>query len=171
MWWKRYPSVHSKSSCPGTALNRLARRNALPAWHTQRVPVVRVLASRNRSAAATGLHHLLGVTTGETRCTRASPMTVCNGSRPAVRLQLYASSVPSNSLRPVDCHLARLLCPWDFPGKNTGVGCHPLLQGTFPSQGSCLAGNPLLLSHLGSPMSYTRESHRRYTDSVLSSIF
>ena len=23
-----------------------------------------------------------------------------------------------------------LLCPWDFPGKNTGVGCHPLLQGS-----------------------------------------
>ena len=25
----------------------------------------------------------------------------------------------------------RLLCPWDFPGKNTGVGCHILLQGSF----------------------------------------
>ena len=24
---------------------------------------------------------------------------------------------------------ARLLCPWDFPGKNAGVGCHFLLQG------------------------------------------
>ena len=21
------------------------------------------------------------------------------------------------------------VCPWDFPGKNTGVGCHALLQG------------------------------------------
>ena len=28
---------------------------------------------------------------------------------------------------PMDCSLARLLCPWDFPGKNTGVGCHFLL--------------------------------------------
>ena len=26
---------------------------------------------------------------------------------------------------------ARLLWPWDFPGKNTGVGCHFLLQGIF----------------------------------------
>ena len=26
---------------------------------------------------------------------------------------------------------ARLLCPWDYPGKNTGVGCHALLQGIF----------------------------------------
>ena len=25
--------------------------------------------------------------------------------------------------------------PWDFPGKNTGVGCHFLLQGTFSFQG------------------------------------
>ena len=28
------------------------------------------------------------------------------------------------------------LCPWDSPSKNTGVGCHALLQGIFPSQGS-----------------------------------
>ena len=31
--------------------------------------------------------------------------------------------------------------PWDFPGKNTGVGCHALLQGIFPTHGS----NPGLL--------------------------
>ena len=35
----------------------------------------------------------------------------------------------------------RLLCPWDFPGKNTRVGCHFLLQGIFPTQGL----NPRLL--------------------------
>ena len=29
--------------------------------------------------------------------------------------------------------LARLLCPQDSPGKNTGVGCH-VLQGIFPTQ-------------------------------------
>ena len=33
-----------------------------------------------------------------------------------------------------------LLCPWDFPGKNTGLGCHFLLQGIVPTQGS----NPCL---------------------------
>ena len=33
---------------------------------------------------------------------------------------------------------ARLLCPWDFPGHNTGVGCHFLLQGIFPTKGSNL---------------------------------
>ena len=29
----------------------------------------------------------------------------------------------------------RLLCPCELPGKNTGVGCHFLLQGIFPTQG------------------------------------
>ena len=34
----------------------------------------------------------------------------------------------------------RLLCPWYFSGKNTGVGCHAYLQGIFSTQGwnSCL---------------------------------
>ena len=36
----------------------------------------------------------------------------------------------------------RLLCPWNSPGKNTGVGCHSLLQGIFLAQG----WNPGLLS-------------------------
>ena len=33
---------------------------------------------------------------------------------------------------------AKFLYPWDSPGKNTGVGCHSLLQGIFPTQGSNL---------------------------------
>ena len=36
---------------------------------------------------------------------------------------------------PTDCSPTRLLHPWDFPGKNTGVGCHFLLQEIFPTQG------------------------------------
>ena len=61
----------------------------------------------------------------------------------------------------------QLLCPWDFPGKNTGVGCHFLLQGIFLTKGS----NPHLLSllywqadslplyHLGS-LIYSRSIHK-----------
>ena len=37
---------------------------------------------------------------------------------------------------PMDCSPARLLCPWDSPGKNTGVGCRSLLKGIFQTQGS-----------------------------------
>ena len=45
------------------------------------------------------------------------------------------SSVVSDSLWPHGVKPARLLCLWDFPGKNTGIRCHFLLQGTFLTQG------------------------------------
>ena len=35
---------------------------------------------------------------------------------------------------PMDCSLP-VLCPWNSPGKNTGVGCHLPLEGIFPTQG------------------------------------
>ena len=38
----------------------------------------------------------------------------------------------SDSLQPHGLYPARLLCPWNFPGKNTGVDCHFLLQGDPP---------------------------------------
>ena len=44
-------------------------------------------------------------------------------------------------LKPHGLEPVSLLCPWDSPGKNSGVGCHALLQGTFLTQGS----NPPLL--------------------------
>ena len=47
-------------------------------------------------------------------------------------------SVGSDSVRPHGLQLARLLCPWDSPGKNPRAGCHALLQGIFRTQGSNL---------------------------------
>ena len=43
--------------------------------------------------------------------------------------------VVSNSLQTHGPQPARLFCPWDFPGNNTGMGCQFLLQGIFPIQG------------------------------------
>ena len=69
---------------------------------------------------------------------------------------VFSRSVVSDSLQPHRLQPARLLCPWDSPGKHTGVGCHSLLQGIFPTQGS-KPGLPLCrwilyqLSHQGSP--------------------
>ena len=40
-----------------------------------------------------------------------------------------------NSLRPYGLQPARLLCPWDSPGKNTGESCHALLRGDLPYPG------------------------------------
>ena len=44
-------------------------------------------------------------------------------------------------LGPHGLQCTKLLCPWNFPGKNIGVSCHFLLQGIFPTQES----NPCLL--------------------------
>ena len=64
--------------------------------------------------------------------------------------------VMSNSLWSHELEPTRLLCPWDSPGKNTGVSHHALFQGIFPTQGP----NPGLphcrwilyhLSYQGSP--------------------
>ena len=48
-------------------------------------------------------------------------------------------SVMSDSLRSHGPQPTRLLCPWDSPGKNTGMGCHFLLQEIFLSQGANLS--------------------------------
>ena len=68
---------------------------------------------------------------------------VCNiRSRPSSRpeiskfllLAVLSHSVVFNSLWPHRLQPTRLLCPCDFPGKNTRVGCHFLLQGIFLTQ-------------------------------------
>ena len=48
---------------------------------------------------------------------------------------VHAKSLQSFSTlsNPLNC--SSLLCPWDSPGENTGVGCHALLQGIFLTQG------------------------------------
>ena len=59
----------------------------------------------------------------------------------------------------MDCRLPGSFVHGDFPGRNTGVGCHALLQGIFPTPGS----NPGFLhcrqvlyhlSHQGSPVTF-----------------
>ena len=54
---------------------------------------------------------------------------------------VHVRSVMSSSFWAHGLWPTRLLCPWDFPGKNTGVDCHFLLQGIFLTQG----WNPCLL--------------------------
>ena len=45
-------------------------------------------------------------------------------------------SVMPDSMRPHWLQPTRRLCLWDSPGKNTGVDCHFLFQGIFPTQES-----------------------------------
>ena len=51
---------------------------------------------------------------------------------------------------PMDCSPPGSFCPWDFPGKNTGVGCHSHLQGIFLTQGVNTRLLSLLLWQSGS---------------------
>ena len=52
-----------------------------------------------------------------------------------VCVRLVAQSCPT-LCHPMDCSLPDSSVHGDSPGKNTGVGCHALLQGIFPTQGS-----------------------------------
>ena len=68
--------------------------------------------------------------------------------------------VVSNSLQPYGLQPTRLLCPWDSPDKNTGVGCHFLLQGDLPDPGieprsPALQADSLLSELPGKPQHYT----------------
>ena len=68
---------------------------------------------------------------------------------------MLSYTVMFDALQAHELQPAKLLCPWDSPGKNTGVGCHFLPQGIFRTQGSNLPlllwqADSLSLSHLGS---------------------
>ena len=89
----------------------------------------------------------------------ASPLVSAEVWLPS-RLQvkvLVAQSCPT-LCNPTDP--ARLLCLWDFPGKDTGVGCHSLLQGIFPDLLYC---RQILfhLSHLGSPKKFNKDFKKK----------
>ena len=67
---------------------------------------------------------------------------------------LLDASALSNSLWPLGLQHTRFLCPWDSSGKNTGMGCHALLQGIFPTQrlNPGVLNSRQTLYHLNHPM-------------------
>ena len=46
-------------------------------------------------------------------------------------LLLFSHEVMIDSFETLRTVVTRILYPWDFPDKHTGVGCHFLLQGNF----------------------------------------
>ena len=80
----------------------------------------------------------------------ATPWTTAYQAPPSMGFsrQEYWSGVPLPSP-------TRLLCPWDFPGTDTGMACHFLLQRIFQTQRwkprlLCWQADSFPLSHLGS---------------------
>ena len=62
-------------------------------------------------------------------------------------------SVVSDSLGPLGLQLSRLLCPWDFPGKKKGVGCHFPDPGIKPAS-PALAGGFFTTEPPGKSLTY-----------------
>ena len=91
---------------------------------------VRHQTSIGGSLYMSGACHLVGFTLGSLRLSSSSS-----------RVAVVHRSTMTDSLQPHGLQASGLLCLCDFPGKNTGVGCHLLLQSIFLIQGS----NPCLL--------------------------
>ena len=79
--------------------------------------------------------------------------TSCCQTALPVGLSQCCPSLAINCMQSSGLQTARLLCSWNFPGKNTGVACHFLLQGIFLTHGLnlCL----LCLLHCGQPIIFT----------------
>ena len=65
-------------------------------------------------------------------------LKICFRDR-SISVHMHVASVMSKFLRSHGLQTARLLFPRDSPDKNTGVGCHALLQGIFLTHGSNLS--------------------------------
>ena len=68
--------------------------------------------------------HMLPMGTGAEAWHTSLQAHVCVRAELLSRVRLFASLWTVGH---------RLLCPWDSPGKNTGVACHALLQGNLPN--------------------------------------
>ena len=66
----------------------------------------------------------------------------------------------SNSVRPHRQQSTRLPCPWDSPGKNTGVGCHFLLQCMkVKSESEVAQSCPTLVTPWTPSMGFSRQEY------------
>ena len=130
-------------------------QEALPNWPSQRLALPALLQHSGLSPVRCCIWTFGGISEmvfmlGSTECYGLACVCACV-------CECVTCSVMPNSLWPHWLQPARLLCPWNSPGKNTGVGCHCLLQGIFLTQGLNLGllhcGQILYgLSHQGSPM-------------------
>ena len=95
-------------------------------------------------------------TTPWTAAYQASPSMGSSRQEKEIPYSKFSMSLVNAGKVNPEVYIKRILCPWDSPGKNTGVGSHALLQGIFLAQGSNL-GLPNCrqilyhLSHQGSP--------------------
>ena len=68
--------------------------------------------------------------------------------------------------RPCGLYPSRLLCLWDSPGKNTAGGCHALLQGIFPTQGTDIFKSKLKVKTKQKPILTGDKTKQRFLTSI-----
>ena len=73
----------------------------------------------------------------------------------------YVISVMSSSLRPYGLWPTRVLCLWDSPGKNTGVGCHALQGSSRPRIETGSLSSPILTSRFFATSAMCEEPKRK----------
>ena len=67
----------------------------------------------------------------------AHDFSLCSAAGQLGESESVSCSVMFDSGTTRDCRPARLLCPWNSPGKTTGVGSHALLLGSLESKYIC----------------------------------
>ena len=87
--------------------------------------------SQNLSFLFCHVQNELGLTVGTDLGSELGRKMLQTQKRDHVSHSVMSESLWLHGLQPT-----RLHCPWDFPGKNTGAGCHSLLQGIFLTQRS-----------------------------------
>ena len=109
------------------------------------LPTARELANLSRNHRADLHAHISGQIPGAWRSWWPEWPDQAMCPLPGLEVAFCECSVMTGSLPPCGLQPARLLYPWNFPGKNTGVGYPFLLQGIFHTQQSNLS--PLHLMH------------------------
>ena len=100
--------------------------------------VLSVISSMKKGSDGVGSTCLPFTSAQFTHLILISGLDITLASFVCVCVCILRCSVMSKSLQAHGLYPARLLGPWDSSGTNTGVGCHALLQGIFPTQGSNL---------------------------------
>ena len=121
-WIESLPSGTLTTCIPGIHVVWSLALEDSPQW-----PVMSIPQSKLQPSLPTRRSHLSQKFPGPSlTCWAPSDASTCSAGHWA-GLEIVSHSVMSDSLQPHELQSTRLLCPWDSPGKNTGVGCYFLL--------------------------------------------
>ena len=120
---------------PWTAAHQ-ASLSITNSWSLLKLMCIELVMSSNHLILCCPLHHLPSIFPG-IRVFSSTPISSEKEGYFPYRILFYSLSSSLCLHVVLVSHVqlfARVLCPWDSPGKNTGVGYHSLLRGIFPTQ-------------------------------------